>query len=308
MTAPENPEQTGRTIVVVGSLNMDLVMRTPRVPESGETLSGHDFSTLPGGKGANQAIACARLGGRVAMVGQVGRDDSGNALRAGLAEDGVDVGGVLQTGEAATGVAVILVEDSGQNRILLAAGANGSLRPADLEPMAGVIGAAALLIVQLEVPLPVVQRAMAIAHGAGVPVLLNPAPALGLPEGILSRVAILVPNESEAALLSGLPVHDPGSAMAAARSFRRRGAACVVVTLGEQGVVVADDAGERHFPAQVVRAVDSTAAGDTFIGGLAVALVEGRSLDEAVALGQRASALCVGRPGAQPSIPYRREI
>jgi ribokinase len=296
------------TIVVVGSLNMDLVMRTPRVPASGETLTGHEFSTLPGGKGANQAIACARMGGKVAMIGQVGRDDFGTTLRAGLAADGVAVGGVLQTSAAGTGVAVILVEDSGQNRILLAAGANGTLQVADIDRLSAVIAGAAMLIVQFEVPMAVVERAVDIAHDAGVPVLLNPAPAKVLPEGLLARVAILVPNETEAALLADLPVRDTAEALAAARVFRRRGAGCVVVTLGDRGVVVVDDAGERHLPAQGVRAVDTTAAGDTFIGGLSVALVEGRSMNDAVALGQRASALCVTRHGAQPSIPYRSEL
>jgi len=295
-------------IVVVGSLNMDLVMRLPRVPAAGETLTGHGFRTLPGGKGANQAVACARLGGKVVMAGQVGEDGYGRILCAGLEADGIDTRPVLRNPAVGTGVAMILVEDSGQNRIILDAGANGALAPADLGPLAGLLRGAALLITQLEVPLPVVVRAVALARQAGVPVLLNPAPAAPLPPELLAGASILVPNETEAALLCGFPVTDLASAYAAGRWFRQRGAGCVLVTLGERGVAVVDADGERHRPAFQVAAVDTTAAGDTFIGGLAIALVEGQGLDAAIALGQRASALCVTRAGAQPSIPYRREL
>ena len=298
----------GKPVVVVGSLNMDLVMRTPRVPVGGETLHGHEFSTLPGGKGANQAVACARLGAKVSMIGQVGNDGFGTTLRDGLAADGIDVACVRQTTTVGTGVAMILVEDIGQNRIVLAAGANGTLRPADFDAHAALIGGAAMLVVQLEVPMPVVQRAIEIAHAAGVPVLLNPGPASPLPETLWPLVDIVVPNETEAELLSGIAVSDVASAYAAARVFRQRGVQCVLITLGANGVAIVDDHGERHLPAHVVKAVDTTAAGDTFIGGLTAGLVEGLSLDEAVALGQRASALCVTRLGAQPSIPYRREL
>jgi len=301
-------DRKGKPIIVVGSLNMDLVMRTPRVPVGGETLNGHEFSTLPGGKGANQAVACARLGGKVGMIGQVGNDGFGNTLRDGLSADGIDVSGVKQTSSVGTGVAMILVEDIGQNRIVLASGANGTLSLADIDAQSSAIEGAAILVVQLEVPMPVVQRAIAIAHAACVPVLLNPAPAAPLPEAIWPQIDILVPNESEASLLAGISVSDATSAFAAARIFRQRGVNCVLVTLGAQGVAVIDNIGERHIPAQVVKAVDTTAAGDTFIGGLTAGLIEGMRLDEAVALGQKASALCVTRHGAQPSIPYRREI
>ncbi|MBP7204140.1 MAG: ribokinase [Propionivibrio sp.] len=308
MSTPDFSGRKDNPVVVIGSLNMDLVMRTPRVPVGGETLHGHEFSTLPGGKGANQAVACARLGAKVAMIGQVGNDGFGTTLRDGLAADGIDTSGVLQTSAVGTGVAMILVEDIGQNRIVLAAGANGALTPADIDAHAARIGGAAMLVLQLEVPMPVVQRAIGIAHAAGVPVLLNPGPASPLPEAVWSQIDILVPNESEATLLSGVEVSDATSAYAAAKVFRQRGVKCVLITLGANGVAVIDDAGERHLPAHVVKAVDTTAAGDTFIGGLSAGLVEGLAMDDAVALGQRASALCVTRHGAQPSIPYRREI
>ena len=308
MSTPDFSGRKDNPVVVIGSLNMDLVMRTPRVPVGGETLHGHEFSTLPGGKGANQAVACARLGAKVAMIGQVGNDGFGTTLRDGLAADGIDTSGVLQTSAVGTGVAMILVEDIGQNRIVLAAGANGALTPADIDAHAARIGGAAMLVLQLEVPMPVVQRAIGIAHAAGVPVLLNPGPASPLPEAVWSQIDILVPNESEATLLSGVEVSDATSAYAAAKVFRQRGVKCVLITLGANGVAVSDDAGERHLPAHVVKAVDTTAAGDTFIGGLSAGLVEGLAMDDAVALGQRASALCVTRHGAQPSSPYRREI
>ena len=308
MSTPDFSGRKDNPVVVIGSLNMDLVMRTPRVPVGGETLHGHEFSTLPGGKGANQAVACARLGAKVAMIGQVGNDGFGTTLRDGLAADGIDTSGVLQTSAVGTGVAMILVEDIGQNRIVLAAGANGALTPADIDAHAARIGGAAMLVLQLEVPMPVVQRAIGIAHAAGVPVLLNPGPASPLPEAVWSQIDSLVPNESEATLLSGVEVSDVTSAYAAAKVFRQRGVKCVLITLGANGVAVIDDAGERHLPAHVVKAVDTTAAGDTFIGGLSAGLVEGLAMDDAVALGQRASALCVTRHGAQPSIPYRREI
>jgi ribokinase len=298
----------GRQVVVVGSLNMDLVMRTPRVPVGGETLHGHEFSTLPGGKGANQAVACARLGSRVAMVGKVGADGFGDTLREGLVADDIDVSHVKQTKSTGTGVAMILVEDIGQNRIVLAAGANGQLSKSDIDEAGALIDGAALLVAQLEVPLDVVLHAMRRAHAAGVPVLLNPAPAVALPDEFWPQIDILVPNESEAALLTGIAVTDAASAYEAADLLRKRGVRCVLITLGEKGVVLVDDEGRRHLPARVVKAVDTTAAGDTFIGGLTAGLVEGLSLDEAAALGQRASALCVTRAGAQPSIPYRREL
>lgn len=308
MSALDFTGRNGKPIVVLGSLNMDLVMRTPRVPVGGETLHGHEFATLPGGKGANQAVACARLGAKVRMIGQVGSDGFGTALRDGLAADGIDVSGVEQVTGCVTGVAMILVEDIDQNRIILAAGANGALTSASVDSHAGVIVGAAMLVLQLEVPMPVVVRAVEIAHAAGVPVLLNPGPAAPLPENLWPQIDMLVPNESEASLLSGIEVSDVASAFVAARLLRQRGVKRVLVTLGANGVAVIDDGGERHLPADVVKPVDTTAAGDTFIGGLSAGLTEGMSLDDAIALGQRASALCVTRLGAQPSIPYRSEI
>jgi len=296
------------SIVVVGSLNMDLVMRMPRAPNGGETVPGHDFAMLAGGKGANQAVACARMGASVAMVGRVGIDGNGDALKAGLATDGIDAREVKSLASTHTGVASIWVEDDGQNRIVLAPGANGLLDAAGVARAHAMIDTAAMLIVQLEVPLAAVEAAVARAHRAGVPVLMNPAPAAPLPDAMWRHIGILVLNESEAAALAGQPVVDPASAGSAGAVLRAKGPDRVIVTLGGQGAVVVDAAGARHTPARVVKVVDTTAAGDTFIGALAVALCEGQSLDDAVALGQAASALCVTRRGAQASIPYRREL
>jgi len=296
------------TIVVVGSLNMDLVMRMDRAPAGGETLPGRDFATLPGGKGANQAVACARMGAQVSMVGRVGADANGEVLRSALAADGIDAAEVEALAAAHTGVAMIWVEDGGQNRIALASGANGLLDAAGVERAAALIDAATMLIVQLEVPMATVEAAVARAHRAGVTVLMNAAPAAALPSSLWPQIDILVVNESEAAVLSDIAVVDPASAATAGVSLRERGPDRVLVTLGAQGVVVVDAGGARHAPARPVQAVDTTAAGDTFIGALAAALCEGRSLDDAVALGQAASALCVTRRGAQASIPYRHEL
>ena len=298
----------GRPVVVVGSLNMDLMFRVARMPAAGETLHGLSYTTSPGGKGANQAVACARLGCPVALVGRAGQDAYGDTLCTTLCKDGVDIRQVQRTDAALTGVAAILVEEQGRNRIVLAAGANGELSPADVDLAGDLIAGAALLLVQLEVPLAAVLQAMRLAKAAGVPVLLNPAPAQVLPDKFWPLIDILVPNESEAELLTGISVSDVASAYLAAEQLRARGARSVLITLSDKGVVLLDQQGPRHLQAWPVSAVDTTAAGDTFIGALATALCEGLSLDQAAAFGQSASALCVTRAGAQSSIPYRHEL
>jgi ribokinase len=295
-------------IVVVGSLNMDVVCRVARAPAAGETVLGEAVSFVPGGKGANQAVAAARLGGRVRMVGCVGGDDFGARLRAGLAREGIDVTHVGVDADATSGVAMILVEAGGQNRITVAPGANARLTPAQVEAAAGGWPRGGILLLQLETPLPTVEAAIAAARRAGTTVILNPAPAQPLPDAWWPHLDILLPNESEAALLAGLPVRDAAAASEAARLLRRRGARCVLVTLAERGVLIVDDAGERMLPAPRVVAVDTTAAGDTFTGALAVALAEGASLDAAALFAVRAAALSVTRPGAQTSIPHRAEV
>ena len=294
-------------IVVVGSLNMDLVMRVPRVPRPGETLAGRSFAMSPGGKGANQAVACARLGASVAIVGRVGDDTFGEQLRGAMRTDSIDVG-ALGTDPGATGVALIMVNDAAENCIALAAGANGAVLPGHVDAAGALIDHAAMVILQLEIPLDAVMRAITRAARAGGPVLLNPAPAAALPDDAWTAIDILVPNETEASALTGLSVRDPGSAAIAGRLLRARGVRQVAVTLGAQGVVVADENGERHHRAMAVDAIDTTAAGDAFIGGLAVGLCETMTLDQAVRFGIAASGICVTRHGAQSAMPYRREL
>jgi len=299
--SPRKPQ-----IVVFGSLNMDLVVRVPHVPAAGETLSAHGFMTNPGGKGANQAVACARQGARVCMVGRIGSDDFGVALRATLAADGIDVRHVVSAGDS-SGIAMIMVDDDAQNRIALIAGANALLAPADADAVAE-LATARLLLLQCEVPMAAVVRAAEIVHARGGIVVLNPAPVSALPVALWPLVDMLVVNETEAAAYAGTAVSSRATARAAALTLRERGPATVIVTLGVDGVVVADRHGCRHFAALRVQAVDTTAAGDTFIGALCAAYVAGESIDAAVGQAIRAAALCVTRPGAQMSIPKRDEL
>jgi len=295
-------------VAVVGSLNMDLVARAPRIPRPGETIIGGDFQTAPGGKGANQAVAAARLGAKVSMVGRVGRDAFAVALLDNLAAAGVDHAHVTQDPDAATGVALIVVDDAGENSIVVASGANMRLSPADVDAAEPVIAEADVCLLQLESPLEVVTRAAEVARAHGVTVVLNPAPARPLPGRLLSLVDILVPNESETALLTGRPIDGLAAAEEAARALREMGVGTVILTLGERGALLAQEGGAERFPAFRVAPVDTTAAGDAFLGGLAVALGEGRGLAEAVRWGNAAGALATTRMGAQPSLPTRSAL
>jgi ribokinase len=294
--------------VVIGSLNMDLVMRLPRLPGPGETLFGHGFSQSEGGKGANQAVAAARLGASIAMVGCVGADGFGAQLLAALAADGCDTSHVARLENAATGIAMILVEDSGENRIMLAAGANLACGKAQVDQAAALIAAAKLVALQLEIPMATVSHAAGLARRGGARVLLNPAPSAALPDDLWPSIDLLVPNETEAASLSGIAVDGPAAAAAAARLLRARGVGEVIVTLGAKGVLIATDEGELHLPARAVAATDTTAAGDCFIGGLIAGLTAGQNLHQAALLGMEAAAICVTRAGARRAMPYRCEI
>jgi ribokinase len=296
-------------VVVVGSLNMDLIVRVPRLPVGGETLAGHGFFTAAGGKGANQAVAAARLGARVAMVGCVGDDAYGSELRGGLLAEGIDCSAVDVAVGAPTGIASILVDDAGQNAIVIVAGGNGEMSPARVERHEALLANAEVVIAQLEVPAAAVEATLSRAHALGRTVILNPAPAVGpLPAHWYGLVDYLIPNESEAALLTGLPVDSPETALRAAQCLLEAGARRVLITLGRQGVLYADATRHLHVPVAPVVAVDTTAAGDTFVGGFAAGLAEGMSLEVAITLGQQAAALAVTRPGAQPSIPHRHEL
>jgi ribokinase len=295
-------------IVVVGSLNMDLVIKTERMPQPGETIRGSDFQTIPGGKGANQAVAAARLGSQVAMAGRVGNDGFGPALIANLSEQGVDTSNVLVDADAPTGIALIVVDQSGENSIVVASGANLSVSPQDVDALAGLLPRAKLLLLQFEVPLESVERAATMAARHGVKVILNPAPAQAAPPRLLSQVDYLVPNETEACLLTGVEVKDLASAEEAARKLLGQGIPVVIVTLGEKGALVVTSEQAFHVPARQVEAVDTTAAGDAFIGGLAVALTKGFSLEEAVRYATCAGTLAATKFGAQTSLPSAEEV
>jgi ribokinase len=295
-------------VTIVGSLNMDLIARVPRIPEPGETIIGGDFHTAPGGKGANQAVAAARLGAQVSMVGRVGCDAFAESLLNNLTAAGVDHSYVIQDPEAATGVALIAVEDAGQNSIVVVSGANMRLSPADVDGAEATIASADALLLQLESPLGTVIRAAEVAHSHGVIVILNPAPARSLPAALMSLVDVLIPNESETALLTGLPIGDQAQAEAAAATLRGMGVGTVILTLGERGALLAQARAIELVPAFEVTPVDTTGAGDAFVGGFAVALAEGRSLAEAVRRGNAAGAVTTTRLGAQLSMPTREAV
>jgi ribokinase len=292
-------------ILVIGSLNADLVVRAPRFPAPGETISGEDLVIIPGGKGANQAVAAARQGASVAMVGRVGNDSFGPALIQNLINNQVDTA-YVQTDRAATGTATIIVDSSGQNSIVLSPGANGKVTQADVEAIP--FQDADILLLQLEIPLETVIYAASLARRNGLRVILNPAPACLLPDSLLADVDFLVPNEGELQLLSGSPVNDISSAESAARTLRAKGIGTVVVTLGSNGALLVTGDKTMHIPAFKVEVVDTTAAGDAFIGGLAAALLKGKPLEDAVRYGNASGALAATRFGAQPSLPTLDEV
>ena len=295
-------------VVVIGSLNMDLVTRAPRLPRGGETLIGESFSTIPGGKGANQAVAAVRLGAQVSMVGCVGSDAYGQQLRGALLAEGIDCQAVSVV-DGSSGVALIVVDDNSQNAIVIVAGANGELTPTVLDRFDAVLQSAEVIICQLEVPDATVGHALKRGRELGKTVILNPAPASrALPAEWYAYVDYLIPNESEAMVLSGLAVDSLETAEAAATQLIASGAGKVIVTLGAQGLVFANGSSFEHFPAPRVKAVDTTAAGDTFVGGFAAALASGKDEAEAIRFGQVAAALSVTRAGAQPSIPTLLEV
>lgn len=295
-------------ICVVGSLNMDLVIRTAQIPRPGETVSGRNFQVNPGGKGANQAVAAARMGGEVTLVGRIGADDFGERQQQCLNAEAIDLSFLTIDNESSTGVAFIAVDDSGQNSIIVTPEANGRVSVQQVEASQEAIARADVLVCQLEIPLPAVTRAIDIAYARKIPILLNPAPACPLSPELLAKVDYLIPNEFEAGLLSGIPVHDADSARKAALQLQQHGVHVTIVTLGDKGVCAA--VGDEYFyePAPSVDVVDTTAAGDVFVGSFAVALTEGRSLKEAVTFATYAAALSVTKSGAQSSIPTRQEV
>lgn len=297
------------TVVVFGSINMDLVVRTPRLPAPAETITGHEFFTAPGGKGANQAVAAARLGVPTQMVGRVGGDAFGQELRQNLASAGADVSAVFTDPAVSSGVAVIAVDDNAQNNIIIVPGANGQVGLDDLVRLEASLVGARVLLLQLEVPLEAAVAAARLAHQRGVTVVLDPAPAQALPAELYTLVDIITPNEVEAGQLVGVAVKNHNDAASAAKMLHSLGATTVIVKMGALGVLYAQAEGEPILvPAFEVQAVDTVAAGDAFNGGLAAALVEGKPLVEAIGWGSAAGALSATKMGAQPSMPTRAEF
>ncbi len=293
-------------IVVLGSLNMDLSVNVRRMPLPGETISGGDLITNAGGKGANQAAACAKLGSTVSMVGCVGQDDFGRSIVDGLKQLGVDTAFIKKNAAVPTGTAMILVDDKGENTIVLSAGANATL-VLDAET-AKLISGAKLLILQLEINPQVVFATLKFAHQSGVKVLLNPAPAIELHADIYPFIDYLVPNESEASLLAGVKVADAVSAEQAAEVLLAKGAKNVIITLGAKGSVWASIGLKKAIPPCLIEPVDTTGAGDAFIGGFSTAIIEGKSIAEALALASACGALAATKRGAQSSLPTRQEV
>ncbi len=295
-------------VTVVGSFNTDLVSRTPRMPVPGETILGGPFHMGPGGKGANQAVAAARLGADVTMVVKLGQDIFGDQAEANMIKEGIRPGFIFRSAETHTGAALIMLDAQGENMIVVAAGANNLLSPEDVDKAEEAIRQADVLLVQLEIPQETVARAIQMARESGVKVLLNPAPGRELSGELLGMVDVLTPNETETQIVSGLPVTDLKEAQIAARQLLDRGVGAVVVTLGAQGALVVTPAGVEHVPGLQVDVVDTTGAGDAFSGALAVALAEGMELAQAVALANAAAALQVTKIGTASAMPYRDDV
>lgn len=294
-------------VCVIGSANMDLVVRTPRLPAPGETILGGPFRTFPGGKGANQAVAASRMGAQVMLVGRVGADTYGNELRSVLSREGVDLTALRAAAGVASGVALITVDDaSGENTIVVAGGANRCVTSEDIEGVAGLIRSADVILMQLEVPIEPVAAAARLAAASGRRVVLNAAPAAELPAELWECLGVLVVNRGEGAVLAGESERTPPERLA--QSLLDRGVSGVVITLGAEGAIVAEKAITKHIPSIEVEAADSVGAGDAFCGALAAMLAEGRSLVDAAKIGCVAGALAATRPGAIPSLPMRAAV
>ena len=297
-----------KKIVVIGSSNTDMVVRCQRMPRPGETVLGGEFMMNPGGKGANQVVAVARLGGDAAFIGKVGDDLFGRQTREQLSGEGIDVAHLGTAAHCASGVALINVDAEGENSISVASGANAQLSPADIDAAEELIADAAIVLMQLEVPVATVTHAAKIAKKHGVMVVLNPAPApaIPLPDELLENVDIMIPNRTELELISGMPC--TASVTAAVERMGALGVPTLVITLGSAGAMICRGGESTMVPSFKVMAVDTTAAGDTFCGGLCVALSEGKNIDEAVLFGNLAASLTVTRAGAQQAIPTRAEV
>jgi ribokinase len=295
-------------VLVIGSANMDFTVAVPRLPAEGETITGGSFYVSHGGKGANQAVAARRLRAEVRFVGCVGEDAQGDQIADQLHAEGIPAEGLMRTGDAATGVALIMVDEKGRNQIAVASGANLRLLPELARQHASLMSWARILLCQLEIPIITVQWALAAAREHGVLTILNPAPAQEFPDALLSLVDCLTPNAVEAEVLTGIAVEGPETATRAAQRLLARGARRVIVTLGAQGLLFCDGTAALHFPAFPVEAVDTTGAGDAFNGALAAGLAARGEWEEALPLANAAAALACTKRGAQTSFPHRAEV
>jgi ribokinase len=295
-------------IIVVGSCNTDMVIKADRLPAPGETVLGGTFLMNPGGKGANQAVAAARMGGVVTLVSKIGNDLFGKQLLNLFQSENIYTGFVFSDPDLPSGVALITVDAKGENCIVVASGANSSLSPLDVDIARGELVSNSLVLMQLEIPLETVDYVASIAHEKHIRVILNPAPAKELPEALLKKVDIIVPNQSEAEFLTGIPVTDLESARVAASAIQAKGVGTVIITMGAKGALVLEKDVFQFIKAQQVEAVDTTAAGDVFCGAFCVGLSEGNSVHDAVRLASQAAAISVTRMGAQASAPYRSEL
>lgn len=293
-------------ILVIGSLNMDLVTHVPHLPQAGETIAGTKFQKTPGGKGANQAVAAAKLGADVTMIGKVGTDEYGKLLLDSLQQAGVSTEGIQR--EDTTGMAFINVSPDGENHIVLFAGANSKMRPADIDQMKKVIDMSDTILMQLEIPLDTVEYALRIAAKQQKKVILNPAPAQDLPLELLQHVYALIPNETELAILSDMDTSTESEIIKAARHLKSRGVDRIIVTMGKSGSYLISDDEEARIPAFQVKAVDTTGAGDSYVAAFAVGKTKGLSDREAAHFAGKVSAITVTREGAQPSLPTIEEV
>lgn len=296
------------TIAVVGSSNMDLVVKSNRIPVTGETILGGDFIMVPGGKGANQAVAAAKLGAQVFFIAKLGDDIFGLQSLNNFKKEGVNTKYVLQTQEAPSGVALIMVDDEGNNVIVVAPGANHKLLPDDVKAAESDIASSGALVAQLEVPIETIEFAAGLANKSNVPFILDPAPAQKLSADLLNLVDVLTPNETEARILTGVEVKDRKSAEAAAQKLLECGVKNVILTMGATGYLSVGKEGKEFIAARKVTAADSTAAGDAFTGSLAVGLAKGQTLSQAALFANNVAAFSVTKMGAQPSMPTIEEI
>lgn len=297
-----------KKIVVVGSCNTDMVVKSDRLPVPGETVLGGAFMMNPGGKGANQAVAIARMGGNVTFISKTGNDLFGRQSVEMYGDENIVTDYIFSDQHLPSGVALIMVDRNGENCIVVASGANGSLSPKDIEKARNVIESADILLMQLEVPMDTVEYAAKLAHEKGIKVVLNPAPAAFLSNELLKCLYAVIPNKTEAEMLSGIKVSDLETAKQAADIIAAKGVDKVVITLGSKGALIKDGDVYSFIPADKVEAVDTTAAGDTFCGAFCVGISEGLSIEDAVRMATKAAGITVTREGAQAAIPYRKEI